>query len=166
MNEYKNNHNIIPTYFFQINFFKDHTKVILCPLMGAVTYIDEKRRSRTFRFDLIKEHGCSEDIATRLQYVLEKVESMLTSHKSTTSSSEYNVPTLSACRLVIFILATKGYSWICKKWYAGSGKSKIQKFILWLYLDEREFLKISAKLVKKALKTGFFLISRKSGSKI
>ena len=106
--KYKNNHNIIPTYFFQINFFKDHTKVILCPLMGAVTYIDEKRRSRTFRFDLIKEHGCSEDIATRLQYVLEKVESMLTSHKSTTSSSEYNVPTLAACRLVIFILATKG----------------------------------------------------------
>ena len=89
--------------------------MILCPLMGAVTYIDEKRRSRTFRFDLIKEHGCSEDIATRLQYVLEKVESMLTSHKSTTSSSEYNVPTLAACRLVIFILATKGYSWICKK---------------------------------------------------
>jgi len=75
----------------QINFFKDHTKVILCPLMGAVTYIDEKRRSRTFRFDLIKEHGCSEDIATRLQYVLEKVESMLTSHKSTTSSTSSGV---------------------------------------------------------------------------
>ena len=64
----------------QINFFKDHTKVILCPLMGAVTYIDEKRQSRTFRFDLIKEHGCSEEISTRLQYVLEKVETMLSSH--------------------------------------------------------------------------------------
>jgi len=63
----------------QINFFKDHTKVILCPLMGAVTYIDEKRRSRTFRFDLIKEHGCSEEISTRLQYVLEKVQTMLNS---------------------------------------------------------------------------------------
>ncbi|KAJ7381194.1 Serine/threonine-protein kinase plk1 [Desmophyllum pertusum] len=28
----------------QINFFKDHTKVIVCPLMGAVTYIDESKR--------------------------------------------------------------------------------------------------------------------------
>merc|ERR1719308_628306 len=71
----------------QINFFKDHTKVILCPLMGAVTYIDEKRRSRTFRFDLIKEHGCSEEISTRLQYVLEKVETMLSSHNHKTAAA-------------------------------------------------------------------------------
>ena len=55
----------------QINFFKDHTKVptkfnisevkcshrlfflqiILCPLLGAVTYIDEARKNRTFRFE-------------------------------------------------------------------------------------------------------------------
>ena len=35
----------------QINFFKDHTKIILCPLLGAVTYIDETRKNRTFRFD-------------------------------------------------------------------------------------------------------------------
>ena len=73
-------------FFLQINFFKDHTKVILCPLMGAVTYIDEKRRSRTFRFDLIKEHGCSEEISTRLQYVLEKVETMLSSHNHKTAA--------------------------------------------------------------------------------
>ena len=36
----------------QINFFKDHFnhfKIILCPLLGAVTYIDETRRKRTFR---------------------------------------------------------------------------------------------------------------------
>ena len=41
----------------QINFVKDHTKVILCPLMGAVTYIDDQRKHRTFRFDLIEKHG-------------------------------------------------------------------------------------------------------------
>lgn len=34
---------------FQINFFEDHTKIILCPLMGAVTYIDEKRNFKTYR---------------------------------------------------------------------------------------------------------------------
>ena len=36
----------------QINFFKDHTKIILCPLLGAVTYIDETRKNRTFRWEL------------------------------------------------------------------------------------------------------------------
>ena len=42
---------------FQINFFKDHTKIILCPLMGAVTYIDDQRNHRTFSFELIEKHG-------------------------------------------------------------------------------------------------------------
>ena len=56
-------------------------------LMGAVTYIDEKRRSRTFRFDLIKEHGCSEEISTRLQYVLEKVETMIHSSRPVPSNN-------------------------------------------------------------------------------
>merc|ERR1719317_915995 len=70
----------------QINFFEDHSKVILCPLMGAVTYINEKRKHRTFRFDLIKEHGCSEELGTRLKYVLEKVETMINSSKVTGSS--------------------------------------------------------------------------------
>ena len=37
----------------QINFFKDHTKIILCPLLGAVTYIDETRKNRTFRFNIV-----------------------------------------------------------------------------------------------------------------
>lgn len=36
-------------FFLQINFFEDHTKIILCPLMGAVTYIDEKRNFKTYR---------------------------------------------------------------------------------------------------------------------
>nr|KAG5702903.1 hypothetical protein BaRGS_034676 [Batillaria attramentaria] len=40
----------------QINFFQDHTKIILCPLMAAVTYIDEKREFRTFRMNLIENH--------------------------------------------------------------------------------------------------------------
>ena len=38
----------------QINFFKDHTKIILCPLLGAVTYIDETRKNRTFRSNIVK----------------------------------------------------------------------------------------------------------------
>jgi len=61
----------------QINFFKDHTKVILCPLMGAVTYIDAGRNARTMRLDLIERYGCSGELALRLQYTFDKVENML-----------------------------------------------------------------------------------------
>lgn len=61
----------------QINFFKDHTKVILCPLLGAVTYLDEQRMNRTFRFDLLEKFGCSQDIASRLGYAYDKIDAML-----------------------------------------------------------------------------------------
>merc|ERR1712223_44974 len=61
----------------QINFFKDHTKVILCPLMGAVTYIDPQRNARTMRLDLIEKFGCSGELALRLQYTFDKVDNML-----------------------------------------------------------------------------------------
>jgi len=63
----------------QINFFKDHTKIILCPLLGAVTYIDETRRNRTFRFDLLERYGCSQELSSRLAYAYDKVETMLSS---------------------------------------------------------------------------------------
>ncbi|NXX96049.1 PLK1 kinase, partial [Centropus bengalensis] len=69
----------------QINFFKDHTKVILCPLMAAVTYIDEKRDFRTYKLSLIEEHGCSEELASRLRYARTMVEKLLSS-KSVTAS--------------------------------------------------------------------------------
>jgi len=67
----------------QINFFKDHTKIILCPLLGAVTYIDETRKNRTFRFDLLEKYGCSAELASRLNYAYDKVETMINSRGST-----------------------------------------------------------------------------------
>ncbi|XP_023323856.1 serine/threonine-protein kinase PLK1 isoform X2 [Eurytemora carolleeae] len=67
----------------QINFFKDHTKIILCPLLGAVTYIDDTRRNRTFRFDLLEKYGCSQDIAARLNYAYDKIDAMMKSKTST-----------------------------------------------------------------------------------
>jgi len=67
----------------QINFFKDHTKIILCPLLGAVTYIDETRKNRTFRFDLLKSNGCSEELASRITYAFDKVETMLSNKSGT-----------------------------------------------------------------------------------
>ncbi|MBN3323354.1 PLK1 kinase, partial [Atractosteus spatula] len=61
----------------QVNFFQDHTKLILCPLMGAVTYIDEKREFRTYKLSLIEEHGCCRELASRLRYARTMVEKLL-----------------------------------------------------------------------------------------
>nr|XP_026484677.1 serine/threonine-protein kinase polo isoform X2 [Vanessa tameamea]XP_026484678.1 serine/threonine-protein kinase polo isoform X2 [Vanessa tameamea] len=60
----------------QIN-FQDHTKIILCPLMQAVTYIDVEKNFRTFRFSTIEEHGCDKKLYTNLTYALEKLNSVL-----------------------------------------------------------------------------------------
>ncbi|XP_066546366.1 serine/threonine-protein kinase PLK1 [Amia ocellicauda] len=61
----------------QINFFQDHTKIILCPLMAAVTYIDEKREFRTYKLSLIEEHGCCKELASRLRYARTMVEKLM-----------------------------------------------------------------------------------------
>lgn len=66
----------------QINFFQDHTKLILCPLMSAVTYIDEKREFRTYRMSLLEEFGCSKELASRVRYAKLMVEKLLDSKVS------------------------------------------------------------------------------------
>lgn len=61
---------------FQANFFKDHTKIILCPVMGAVSYIDEEKNFTVYTFKLIEKHGCTPFLASRLRYakgMLEKL---------------------------------------------------------------------------------------------
>ncbi|XP_060810315.1 serine/threonine-protein kinase polo isoform X2 [Amyelois transitella] len=60
----------------QIN-FQDHTKIILCPLMQAVTYIDVEKNFRTFRFSTIEQHGCDKKLYTNLTYALDKLNSVL-----------------------------------------------------------------------------------------
>lgn len=76
----------------QINFFQDHTKIILCPLMQAVTYIDEKRESRVFKFSLIEKFGCSKELSSRIRYAKTMVERLITS-KSSSSRVRSSVPT-------------------------------------------------------------------------
>ncbi|XP_033986297.1 serine/threonine-protein kinase PLK1 [Trematomus bernacchii] len=66
----------------QINFFLDHTKLILCPLMNAVTYIDEKREFRTYKLSLLEEFGCTKELASRLRYAKLMVEKLLHSKPS------------------------------------------------------------------------------------
>jgi len=52
----------------QINFFADHTKIILCPLMNAVTYVNAQRDFRTFKISLLEKFGCMKELLTRLRY--------------------------------------------------------------------------------------------------
>lgn len=61
---------------FQVNFL-DHAKIIMCPLMAAVTYIDHDKNFRTYRFQTIQEHGCSKGLAKNLMYAYEKIGLML-----------------------------------------------------------------------------------------
>lgn len=56
----------------QIN-FKDHTKMILCPLMSAVTYIDEQNNFNTYRFSTIADHGCTPALSSCLEYAKRKM---------------------------------------------------------------------------------------------
>lgn len=58
----------------QINNFRDHTKMILCPLLGAVSTIGgPSRMMRTFKLASLRDQGYSEDLGGRLKYALEKV---------------------------------------------------------------------------------------------
>ncbi|XP_045568457.1 serine/threonine-protein kinase PLK1 [Salmo salar] len=67
----------------QINFFQDHTKLILCPLMGAVSFIDEKRDFRTYKTSLIQEFGCCKELASRMRYARLMVAKLLSCKSST-----------------------------------------------------------------------------------
>jgi polo-like kinase 1 len=83
----------ISGFFFQINFFKDHTKIILCPLLGGVTYIDELRQARTYSLELIEKFGCNAELSSRLSYTLDKVETMMNASKSQTGPQLVRNPT-------------------------------------------------------------------------
>ncbi|CAF4071517.1 unnamed protein product [Rotaria sp. Silwood2] len=61
----------------QINFFQDHTKVILCPLMSAVTYINEHREIRTYRLQALEQCGCSKQLFTRIKYAKSMIDRIL-----------------------------------------------------------------------------------------
>lgn len=69
----------------QINFFQDHTKVIICPLMCAVSYIDENKSFRTFRLPLIQRHGCSRELYSRLRYAKTMCERLIAKLDSQTT---------------------------------------------------------------------------------
>ncbi|XP_076046777.1 serine/threonine-protein kinase polo isoform X2 [Oratosquilla oratoria] len=80
----------------QINFFEDHTKLILCPLMGAVTYIDEKRNFRTYRLSSLQQYGCRPGLADRLRYARNIIQKLMVAKAGASSSSKSNPSVSSA----------------------------------------------------------------------
>ncbi|XP_037909175.1 serine/threonine-protein kinase polo isoform X2 [Hermetia illucens] len=60
----------------QLN-FSDHIKIILCPRMSAVTYMDSEKNFRTYRFSTIQENGCSKDLYQKIRYAHEKLKKLL-----------------------------------------------------------------------------------------
>lgn len=55
----------------QINFFKDHIKLILCPHMAAVTFVSENGDFKAYKFNLLEEYGINSEVHQRLKYAKE-----------------------------------------------------------------------------------------------
>ncbi|MEQ2162175.1 hypothetical protein GOODEAATRI_017121 [Goodea atripinnis] len=57
---------------FQVNFYHDHTKIILCCQRDEymLTYINEERVSKSFKLSSLLTSGCPSDLSQRLVYSL------------------------------------------------------------------------------------------------
>uniref|UniRef100_A0AAR2KZL9 polo kinase n=1 Tax=Pygocentrus nattereri TaxID=42514 RepID=A0AAR2KZL9_PYGNA len=57
---------------FQVNFYHDHTKLILCTQQDdyLLTYINEDRVSATFKLSTLLSAGCNAELRSRLEYSL------------------------------------------------------------------------------------------------
>ncbi|KAL1132150.1 hypothetical protein AAG570_010107 [Ranatra chinensis] len=60
----------------QINFM-DHTKIVMCPLMGAVMYIDDAKNFRTYKFSTIMANGCVQGLNYSLEYAYRKISNLI-----------------------------------------------------------------------------------------
>lgn len=76
----------------QINFFQDHTKVIICPLMSAVTYIDESKCVHTYRMPLIHKYGCCKELFNRLRYARTMSERLIGKLEGAASAKSEQAP--------------------------------------------------------------------------
>uniref|UniRef100_A0A8C7PLZ3 Serine/threonine-protein kinase PLK n=1 Tax=Oncorhynchus mykiss TaxID=8022 RepID=A0A8C7PLZ3_ONCMY len=60
----------------QVNFYTDHTKIILCKSSGSylLTYISRERVSYTYLLSMLSEMGCSAELRHRMRYVVQLLE--------------------------------------------------------------------------------------------
>ncbi|TGZ67236.1 hypothetical protein CRM22_004902 [Opisthorchis felineus] len=76
----------------QINFFEDHAKIILCPLMRAVTYIDSNRDFKTYQFQMLQTGGIIQDLVKRLEYAKTMIDTLTASLPQGGPSSTKSAP--------------------------------------------------------------------------
>ncbi|OON17932.1 POLO box duplicated region [Opisthorchis viverrini] len=76
----------------QINFFEDHAKIILCPLMRAVTYIDSNRDFKTYQFQMLQTGGIIQDLLKRLEYAKTMIDTLTASLPQGGPSSTKSAP--------------------------------------------------------------------------
>ncbi|CAG0906247.1 unnamed protein product [Cyprideis torosa] len=62
---------------FQVNFFQDHTKLIICPSLSAVTFVYKRRNFRTYLFDTLIKHGATSLLKEKLTYANSMVTKMM-----------------------------------------------------------------------------------------
>lgn len=59
----------------QLN-FSDHIKLILCPHMGAVSYMDTEKNFHTFTFETLTQR-CPGELYQKIRYSHEKLKKLL-----------------------------------------------------------------------------------------
>lgn len=76
----------------QINFL-DHVKMVLCPLLKSVTFIEENKRVSTFTFANILTNSCPKKYLSRIEYAQAKIKLL-----RPTNNQEHVVYVDSPCR--------------------------------------------------------------------
>ncbi|KAI1724921.1 protein kinase domain-containing protein [Ditylenchus destructor] len=71
----------------QVNFFQDHTKIIVCPLMAAATYIDHEKEVSTYKFSHLVRYGYPKELLSRLKYTKVMVERLMSRNANSVPGS-------------------------------------------------------------------------------
>lgn len=63
---------MVSVFGLQVNFYQDHTKVILCSLKQdhLLTYINGERVSTSYSLHTLLASGCPDELHHRLEYAL------------------------------------------------------------------------------------------------
>lgn len=71
--------------------------MMICPLMSAVSYIDENKSFRTYRLPLIQRYGTSKELYSRLRYaktMTERLIAKLDSQPARGGATPFPTPTV------------------------------------------------------------------------
>uniref|UniRef100_A0A914PEF6 Polo kinase n=1 Tax=Panagrolaimus davidi TaxID=227884 RepID=A0A914PEF6_9BILA len=61
---------------YQCNFNYDHSKIIICPLMGAATLIDSNQTFHTYKLSTLVSSGAPKELTDRLTFSLNYIKKL------------------------------------------------------------------------------------------